>query len=675
MIDKSKTKLKPKAAPSRRAPASSHTSARTSVDRQAPSQTPQPQPTQHAAPTSSVSTELVGNSTPVVSDTNASAVGAAAQSSESVSQNAEVDLVEDSVRGPQRAPQKRPRDSGAVSIPLPGASAPDNTGRLSVPTIISPSRPVTPASQVQHDLQAKQQTRVTQTTVLPSESPRTDEPANKRRRLEPLHEQSSPIGAVDTSHDEALPTTETITADESTLHNDAATPPPSQVFSQPIRQSVESTPIASQARKPKQSAKARGKQRAAESLVGDDVAPGSRQAKGARRKTKSGKDKDAGTAAQTVDGPEAGSTDEEGTGQPKRRKKREVTPENAEDIRVDPAEMRMSELTKNLRIGKKSTRGTKLQEMDEEAKAERKQRRVDQRNGVEEQPTAEEIPAETAEERLARLAPPKPAENVRDAIEYDIEGDRIVINEESLQVDRAAKGAAERGDVQFEGVEENDLTRRINQASWGKRDKSGGWGETLTEQFYDGLRMFGTDFNMISKMFPGRTRRSVKLKFNKEEKQDPVRIERALKGERVPIDMDEYQKASMTTYGDPAELERKMAEDRKTIEADVAATKAALDEAAQQRVDEAAAEAEAADREAAENDSSAKENRAGRKRGEASGRSRKKKRSSRKMEPTSKEPSARQRNLKHNKDAKAKATKIRVTKATDDLLRGTILDD
>lgn len=52
------------------------------------------------------------------------------------------------------------------------------------------------------------------------------------------------------------------------------------------------------------------------------------------------------------------------------------------------------------------------------------------------------------------------------------------------------------------------------------------------------MRQFGTDLSMIQQLFPGRTRRQVKLKYKKEERQHPLRLREALtnrsKGRLMP---------------------------------------------------------------------------------------------------------------------------------------------
>ncbi|KZV13832.1 transcription factor TFIIIB component B''-like [Dorcoceras hygrometricum] len=54
------------------------------------------------------------------------------------------------------------------------------------------------------------------------------------------------------------------------------------------------------------------------------------------------------------------------------------------------------------------------------------------------------------------------------------------------------------------------------------------WSKQDTELFYEGVRQFGTDLSLIQQLFPGRTRRQVKLKYKKEEREQPLRLSDAL---------------------------------------------------------------------------------------------------------------------------------------------------
>ena len=286
--------------------------------------------------------------------------------------------------------------------------------------------------------------------------------------------------------------------------------------------------------------------------------------------------------------------------EPGRRGRRRVpTPENAEIVEIAPGLVKMADLCKDLRTGKKSKRETALQELDW-TEVVRKQRERKRAVAAGEMP-----PPETVDEMLERVG----RERERDQEMAQAVPKTIIVNGEiqldqsSLQIDRHANAQAERAAEQMEVVDESELTRRVTAGSWLKREKTESWDEENTDLFYDGLRMFGTDFEMISKMFPGRTRRAIKLKFCKEEKLDMERIKETLLGGRIPVDMARFERLSNTIYKDPKELEREMAEDRKRLEEEQAKEKEAMDEALAQRAAEAAAEGAAVG-----NDSSTKEN-------------------------------------------------------------------
>lgn len=633
----------------------------------------------HKPESSAVPTPSIPHSAPAAI---VSAAQAAADNVDSVSQNAQISIEEEQETELVASIQSRtrPRDPQAVSIPIPSTRAPSSVKNTPAALPVSQPKSATPTAQASISSNSIQPTTTSEAGESVAEQ--SEQPAAKRRRTQPSQQKAIPAEPVTAQAEEALPTTETSGSSKRTPQVPILTPPPSQIDSQPIRTSTEPATPVNKTGKKRLSAKAKGKQRATETAAADvvlDAARGSTRENPGLAKVRKRRAPNKDTITQSVDDAAERSDAEpkEKRKKRKKRKKREVTPDNAEDVRIDPSEVLMSELTKNLRTGRKSTREAQLQEMEQEAKAKRKQQRIDKRNGVatEEQPDTDDNPTETTDQRLERLAPH--ANETRHAVpEAVIVDGQIVIDDASLLIDRHALAAAERNAEQLESVEENDLTRRVTQASWGKRDKSGGWGELLTDQFYDGLRMFGTDFNMISKMFLGRTRHSVKLKFNKEERDDPVRIENALKGERMPVDMAEFQKMTNTVYDDPKELEKELEEDRKRIEEEEATAKAALDEVLKQRADDAAAEAEAADKEAMENDSSAKENQNAQ-RGEEEGKAPSQAKGTKgKKAGKSKELTARQRNTAHDKVVKKAAAmgKRRVKKAKDALgIGGTVV--
>ncbi|KAJ6385806.1 hypothetical protein OIU77_028890 [Salix suchowensis] len=80
----------------------------------------------------------------------------------------------------------------------------------------------------------------------------------------------------------------------------------------------------------------------------------------------------------------------------------------------------------------------------------------------------------------------------------------------------------------------------FNHQSFADRAPNSRWSKQDTELFYEGIQQFGTDLSMIQQLFPGRTRHHVKLKYKKEERQNPLRLHEALS--RRPKDNSYFEK-------------------------------------------------------------------------------------------------------------------------------------
>lgn len=286
------------------------------------------------------------------------------------------------------------------------------------------------------------------------------------------------------------------------------------------------------------------------------------------------------------------------------RKRRDETPEDAEGMKINEEVLKMAEVCDDTHIGKKSVRQGEIEafELAEALKKKEKERQAQARAEAEgaalegqEQPALADTNDNAPEDRQAS---PEQSQARYAQPETRIVNGEIVIVQSSLTLNRHAIAEAAREAEEEEVVEENDLTRRINAGSYMKREKRQKWDETLTNRFYDGLRMFGTDFEMISRLFVGRSRRLIKLKFTREERYEPERIKETLLGERIPVDMEELSKMTNTVYMDPQELEREMAADRKNLEEEQAKEKEAMDEELRKRAEEAAAESAAVDEDA-----------------------------------------------------------------------------
>lgn len=225
-------------------------------------------------------------------------------------------------------------------------------------------------------------------------------------------------------------------------------------------------------------------------------------------------------------------------------------------VEILPNVVKMSELCKDLKTGKKSKREIELRKLEI---AEEEQKHKTQ-EGASSAGTPAKQPSEPNGNKEDQLSDPRP----QNGPVMRIVNGEIVLDATSLEVDRHADAARTGGDL--EDVVENQLTRKINQATYGKRTKTESWDEEMTDLFYRGLSMFGTDFMVISKLFPGRSRRQIKLKFNNEERRDPQRIKDTLWGPRETIDIATYSEMTNMTFDDPKVIQQELDEEKKRIE-------------------------------------------------------------------------------------------------------------
>lgn len=238
----------------------------------------------------------------------------------------------------------------------------------------------------------------------------------------------------------------------------------------------------------------------------------------------------------------------------RRRRRRELTPENAENLTIDRSTTKMADLTRDLGIGKKFKHADVILERQREARRNAQLRRLEKQKLAKgllpSEPTHEQVsrtgtPAAGAEGSSSQADDDAPAElgGAGGGVAYDIIDGQIVVNQNSLAVDQHANHDIHN----METVEEDDFTNITTSASYLRPSRALGgnhWDDESTERFYHYLKMFGTDFETISHVFPGKTRRHIKLKFNREEKQRPKRINAAIMArgaKKVAIDLDDYK--------------------------------------------------------------------------------------------------------------------------------------
>ena len=171
-------------------------------------------------------------------------------------------------------------------------------------------------------------------------------------------------------------------------------------------------------------------------------------------------------------------------------------------------------------------------------------------------------PAAPALPELASL-PPRPAVM---APQVQVIDGNIVINPQSLTVSAAAEKDAGLSD--FKRVEENGT--RLNSSTYMNRAKAEKWSKDDTELFYRAMTQFGTDFSLIARLFPGRTRRQVKRKYLIEDRADPRRVERCISNRETDPAIYKSLIAVLQAQAAEADLARSNIDARVILDGDAA---------------------------------------------------------------------------------------------------------
>lgn len=258
----------------------------------------------------------------------------------------------------------------------------------------------------------------------------------------------------------------------------------------------------------------------------------------------------------------------------------ETEESDPETHRIDPRTLSMYDLSHDNRRGKTSEREKKMAQIDWAAVARKRREEADAIQRGDAKQNEERATVVPSTEGADGTAASNRGSEDRDSdggaedeegdgtqtetratgggVRFRLVGGQIVEDETSLTIDRAARVAEAAAQTANDAAEEeNDLTVRFNRTTYinaRRREetervplwkaKSDAWGEEETDRFYEALRMFGTDFFIISKMFPPKTRKQIKSKFVREERLDPVRVNAALLGKQTKqIDLDHYAQA------------------------------------------------------------------------------------------------------------------------------------
>lgn len=158
----------------------------------------------------------------------------------------------------------------------------------------------------------------------------------------------------------------------------------------------------------------------------------------------------------------------------------------------------------------------------------------------------QELPAEVLTPSPAIAVPQL---RLNDHGEMVLDETSLVIESEQQKQNRNALAASN-------VVYDDDLSG--NYGYYKRQQRTKEWPQEETVKFYRCLNTVGTDFSLMLNLFPNRSRRDLKLKFKKEEKNNPQLIDKALL-KHSTFDLDELKKDF-----DKEEEERRKATDTKS---------------------------------------------------------------------------------------------------------------
>ncbi|KAJ6811229.1 uncharacterized protein M6B38_154425 [Iris pallida] len=201
-------------------------------------------------------------------------------------------------------------------------------------------------------------------------------------------------------------------------------------------------------------------------------------------------------------------------------------------------ECRDEDMTKQKRTSRKS----KEQKADNQKKVRRRKKAAEDTDSTQQAPPKKKFPHGTRRRRQVDKALLEMPEEEIDPRQLKIK-DLIMLAEakERISSKQAPTLATDQGkedsfqynfdDEEQDPESDNDYeahrrslqnTTKLNYHTYMNRPKSGRWSKLETEEFYEAIRQFGTNFEMIQQLFPNRTRHQVKLKYKNEEKKNPL---------------------------------------------------------------------------------------------------------------------------------------------------------
>ena len=275
---------------------------------------------------------------------------------------------------------------------------------------------------------------------------------------------------------------------------------------------------------------------------------------------------------------------------------RATTPENGEEQTIDPTSLTLADLTRDLKIGRKFSKADEILRREKERNRKKTESRRARIQAIKEGRPIPNGEIENTDAAPGSRGQTPGNENATDGTDrngdaeteehhdgpsgprFEIIDGQLVVDNSSLHINRHANTMNQN----LPEVIEDDFSRVITSNSHMPASKQplnrNPWTGDETALFFKCLRMFGTDFLTISKMFPHKSRRQIKLKFKREDRANPTAVNSALVGVKDErMDLELWKKLSRKELrsvediqaehqAEMEDMERKEEERRKVVE-------------------------------------------------------------------------------------------------------------
>ncbi|KAG0269720.1 Transcription factor TFIIIB component B [Actinomortierella ambigua] len=219
--------------------------------------------------------------------------------------------------------------------------------------------------------------------------------------------------------------------------------------------------------------------------------------------------------------------------------------EEDEDFVPDYSDTPMFEFVRDMGAGRRSAMFVEKERLWDQQREREREARKRREAGLEE--------ALDNRGRFMKEPTPKPQTPRSFGPKVRVVDGKMVLDEDSLQIDHSELEAPQ-DEGPMEYVEESASTTYINSTSYSNKNRGEKWTPRETDLFYEALSQWGTDFGIIHKMFPSKSRIAVRNKFKREDRINKARVEAALTN-KTPIDLEQYSKMTAYTFSDMTEEE------------------------------------------------------------------------------------------------------------------------